>query len=73
VVFARFLFHIIVGDHINVNEVSCDFVQSLQKAQDLEMLVDGVSRELLTLSVSEIGTTANLKIFLYQKSSQNAS
>jgi hypothetical protein len=72
VVFASFLVHIIVGDHINVNEISCDFIQSIQKAQDLGMLVDGVFCELLTLSVSEIGTTANFKILLYQKSNQNA-
>jgi hypothetical protein len=73
VVFARFLVLVVVGDHINVTEVSCDFIQSLQKAQEMGMLAGGVFRELLTLSVSEIGTTANLKIFLYQKSNQNAS
>jgi hypothetical protein len=62
----RILDHVIVGDHINVTEVSCDFIHSLQIAQELGMLVDGVFCELLTLSVSEIGTTVNWKIFLYQ-------
>jgi hypothetical protein len=62
----RILGHVIVGDHINVTEVSYDFIHSLQRAQELGMLVDGVFYELLTVSVSEIGTTANWKIFLYQ-------
>jgi hypothetical protein len=57
--FVRILVHVIVGDHINVNEVSCDFIYSLQIAQELGMLFDGVFCELLTLSVSEIGTTIN--------------
>lgn len=69
----RILVHVIVRDHINVTEVSCDFIQSPQIAQELGVLVDGVFCELLTLSVSEIGTIANWKIFLYQKSNQNAS
>ena len=52
----RILGHVIHGDHINVTEI----------AQELGILVDGVFCESLTLSVSEIGTTANWKIFLYQ-------
>jgi hypothetical protein len=63
----RILVHVIVGDHINVTDVSCGFFQSLQIAQELGMLVDCVFCELLTPSVSEIDTTANWKIFLYQK------
>jgi hypothetical protein len=49
-----------------MTEVSCDFIYSLHIGKELGMLVDGVFCELLTLSVSEIGTTANWKIFLYQ-------
>lgn len=54
-----------------MTEVSCDFIQALQEAQELGMVV--VFHELLKLSVSEIGTLVNFKIFLYQKSNQNAS
>jgi hypothetical protein len=62
----RILGHVIVGDRINATEVCCDFIHSLQVAQELGILVGGVFCDLLTLSVSEIGTTANWKIFLYQ-------